>query len=126
MSGLRERLTTEQFSRLEYVLMKNQGVCTRGKSDLGCTNLVEHRIDLEPDAVPWREEARRLAPFKAEKSKEEIEHLLSLELSDSAYSPWACGIVMAKKKRQPIKVLLRFQTSKCGHIERCVPNIKDR
>ena len=85
ISELRERLTPEQLDRLQYVLMKNQGVFAKSKSDLGCTNLVEHRIDLEPDAVPWREGARRLAPFKAEKAKEEIQHLPSLDLIEPAF-----------------------------------------
>ena len=66
---------------------------------------MEHRIELEPDAIPWREGARRLAPFKAEKAKEEIEHLPNLDLIEPAYSPWACGIVMARKKWNQ---LLRF------------------
>ena len=75
ISELRERLTPAQLGKLQQVLIKNQGVFAKSKSDLGCTNMVEHRIDLEPNAVPWREGARRLAPFKAEKVKEEIQHL---------------------------------------------------
>ena len=88
ISELRERLTPEQLERLQYVLMRNQGVFAKSKSDLGSTNLVEHRIDPEPNAVPWREGARRLAPFKAEKAKEELQRLLSLDLVEPAYSSW--------------------------------------
>ena len=95
--------------KLHYVLMKKQGVFAKSKSDLGCTNLVEHRIDLEPDAVPWHEGARRLAPFKAEKVKEEIKHLLSLDLIEPAYSPWACGIVVAKKKGNQLRFCCDFR-----------------
>ena len=74
-------------------------------SDLGCTNLVEHRIDLEPNAVPWREGARRLAPFKAEKAKEEIQHLLILDLIEPDHSPWDG---YGQEEGQPIKILLQF------------------
>ena len=72
VSELKERLTPEQLNRVQSILTKNQGVFAISKSDLGCTNLVEHRINLEPDAVPWREEARRLAPSKVEKAKQQI------------------------------------------------------
>ncbi len=41
---------------------------------------MEHRIDLEPDAVPHAEGARRMASWKSEKANEEVRHLLSLDL----------------------------------------------
>ena len=55
---------------------------------------------LELVAISWGEETKRLAPFKAEKAKEEIEHLLGLTFIEPAYSPWVCGIEMAKKEKR--------------------------
>ncbi len=65
---------------------------------MGRRNLVEHRIDLEPDAIPHHEGARRMAPWKAQQANEEERHLLSVDLIEPSCSPWACGVVMAKKK----------------------------
>ncbi len=58
---------------------------------------MDHRIDLEHDAIPKHEFARRMAPWKAEKPNEEVHHLLSLDLIEPSYSPWACVLIAEKK-----------------------------
>ena len=70
---------------------------------------MEHRIDLEPGAVPHHESARRMASWKAEKANEEVRHLLSLDLNEPSFSPSACGIVMAKKKCNQLRFCCDFQ-----------------
>ncbi len=70
---------------------------------------MEHRIDLKPDAVPHHEGARRMASWKAEKANEEVKHLLSLDLIELSFSPWACGIVMAKKKGPQLRFCCDFR-----------------
>ncbi len=47
------------------VLVENASVFAKNKADMGRCNLVEHRIDLEADAVPRHEETHRMASWKA-------------------------------------------------------------
>ena len=45
-----------------------------------------------------REGARRMTPIKLEACRAEIEILLEYDIIEPSKSPWACGVVMAKKK----------------------------
>ncbi len=104
LDELKDRITPAQLDGLRAVLEENVAVF----ADVGRCRIVEHRIDLEPDAVPHHEGARRMAPWKAEKTNEEVRHLLSLDLIEPSYSPWACGIVMAKKKGNQLRFCCDF------------------
>ncbi len=78
------------------MLESNAAVFAKNKADIGRCKLIEHRIDLEDGAG-------RMAPLKAEKANEEVRHFLSLDLIEPSYSPWACGVVMAKKKGNQLR-----------------------
>ena len=67
-------------------------------NDIGKSAIAKHRIELEPQAIPHREGARRMSPDKAAKGNQEVRNLLALGLIQPSYSPWASGIVMVKKK----------------------------
>ena len=76
----------------------NADVFSKYKADIGCCNFVEHEIEIEEDSVPHREEARRMTPHKSEACRKEIEMLMEYDMIEPSKSPWACGVVMAKKK----------------------------
>ena len=42
------------------------------KSDIGLCKLAKHRIELESEAIPHREGARRMSPDKAAKANQEV------------------------------------------------------
>ena len=48
--------------------------------------------------MPHREGARRMTPHKSEARRNEIEMLTEYYMIEPSKSPWACGVVMAKKK----------------------------
>ena len=63
------------------------------------TSLVEHRIDLKPDAKPVRQKPRRYHPDVALKVKEEISKLLKAKfIRTVVYPDWVANIVPVKKK----------------------------
>ena len=69
------------------------------KADIGKCKIAKHKIEIEPNAEPHREGARRMSPDKAAKANQEVENLLALGLIQPPYSPWASGIVMVKKQQ---------------------------
>ena len=87
LEELRDRITTAQLERLHAVLEANAAVFAKNKADVGRSRLMENRLDLEPDAVPHSEGARRMAPWKGEKANEEVRHLLIFDLIEPCYSP---------------------------------------
>ena len=99
---LRGKVTYEQLEAIMDVLDRNQDAFSRHKVDIGCCNVVELDIELEESAVPHREGARRMTPNESDACRKEIETLLEYDMIEPSKSPWACGVVMAKKKRDQL------------------------
>ena len=95
---LKREIGEEDFEKLRDVLNRNADVFSKHKADTGCCNIVEHEIKLEEGAFPHREGARRMTPHKSEACRAEIEMLLEYDMIEPSKLPWACGVVMAKKK----------------------------
>ena len=95
---LKGKIGEGDFEKLRDLLNRNAEVFSKHKADIGCCNFVEHEIELEEGAVPHREGARRMTPHKSEACRAEIEMLLEYDMIEPSKSPWACGVVMAKKK----------------------------
>ena len=98
------------FELLRAVLNRNADVFSKHKADIGCCNFVEHAIDLEEGAVPHREGARRMTPHKSEACRAEIEMLLEYDMIEPSKLPWACGLVMVKKKGGSLDFVATFAT----------------
>ena len=98
---LRGKVTDEHLEAIKNVLDRNEDVLSKHKADIGCCKFVEHEIELEESAVPHREGARRMTPNKSDACRKEIETLLEYDMIEPFKSPWACGVVMAKKKGDP-------------------------
>ena len=81
----------------------------KNKSDIGRCKIAKHKIELEPEAIPHREGARRMSPDKAAKANQEVQNLLALGLIQPSYSPWASGIVMVKKKSGELRFCCDFR-----------------
>ena len=106
---LRGKLKDEQLEAIKDVLERNEEVFSRHKADIGCCNFVEHEIELEENAVPHREGARRMTPHKSDACRKEIETLLEYDMIEPSKSPRACGVVMAKKKGDQLRFCCDFR-----------------
>ena len=118
---LKDRLEPEQFQELGKLLQEFESIFQKHKADLGRCTLIEHKIDLEPNAVPWREGPRRMTPFKTEKANEEVRMLIEMGVIEPSYSPWACGIVMAKKKGNQLRMCCDFRNLNAQTIKDAFP-----
>ena len=95
---LKGKISEGEFETLRAVLNRNADVFSNYKADISCCNFVEHEIELEEGAFPHREDTRRMTPHKSEACRAEIEMLLEYDIIEPSKSPWACGVVMAKKR----------------------------
>ena len=98
IANLKGKIGEGDVELLRYVLNQNADVFSKHKADICCCNFVENEIELEEGSVPHREGARRMAPHKSEACRAEIEMLLEYDIIEPSKLPWACGVVMAKKK----------------------------
>ena len=106
---LKGKIGEGDFKKLRDLLNRNADVFSKHKADIGCCNFVEHEIELEEGAVPHREGARRMTPHKSEACRAEIEMLLEYDMIEPSKSPWACGVVMAKKKGGQLRFCCDFR-----------------
>ena len=102
---LRGKITDEQLEAIKDVL----GSFLRHKADIGCCNFVEQEIELEENSVPHREGARRMTPHKSDACRKEIETPLEYDMIEPSKSPWACGVVMTKKKGDQLRFCCDFR-----------------
>ena len=105
---LKGKIGEGDFEFLRAVLNRNADVFSKHKVDIGCCNFVEHEIELEEGAVPHREGARRMTPHKSEACRAEIEMLLEYDIIEPSKLPWACGVVMVKKKGGQLRFYCDF------------------
>ena len=94
---------------LENLLLEYDELFMKHKADIGRCKIAKHRIEVEPDAIPHREGARRMSPEKAEKANNEVQNLLALGMIQPSFSPWASGIVIVKKKRGELRFCCDFR-----------------
>ena len=106
---MRGKVTDEQLEAIKHALDRNQDIFSKHKADIRCCNFVEHKVELEESAVPHREGARRMTPNKSDACRKEIETLLEYDMIESSKSPWACGVVMTRKKGGQIRFCCDFR-----------------
>ena len=95
--------------QLAEVLNEYNDFVMKHKADIGKCTIAKHRIELEPEAIPLREGARRMSPDKGAKANQEVRNLLALGLIQPSYSPWASGIVMVKKQTGELRFCCDFR-----------------
>ena len=111
---------------LRAVLNRKADVFSKQKADIGCCNFVEHEIEQGEGAVPHREEARRMTPHKSEAFRAEIEMLLKYDMIEPSKSPWACGVLIAKKKGGQLSFCMRPLLPERGNYKRRLTNSTHR
>ena len=106
---MKGKISDKELDSLRAVLSRNADVFSKHKADIGCCNFVEHEIEIEEGSVHHREGARRMTPHKSEVCRKEIEMLMEYDMIEQSKSPWACGVVMAKKKGGQLRFCCNFR-----------------
>ena len=109
IENLKGKISDKELDSLRAVLNRNADVFSKHKADIGCCNFVEHENEIEEGSVPHREGARRMTPNKSEACRKEIEMLMEYDMIEPSKSPWACGVVMAKKKGAQLRFCCDFR-----------------
>ncbi len=63
-------LFPEEFDQLRGIMLGNLNAFAKDKLDIGCTNIVEHSIEIVEGAEPHKEVLRRLNPEKQRQADE--------------------------------------------------------
>ena len=97
IAHLRGKISNKELDSLRAVLNRNAEVFSKHKADINFCNFVEQEPEIEEGSVPHTEEARRMTPHKSEACRKKFEMLMEFDIIEPSKTPWACGVVMAKK-----------------------------
>ena len=89
------------FADFDNIFMKH-------KTDISKFKIAKHKYEIEPNAEPYREDARRMSPDKAANANHEVENILALGLIQPLFSPWASDIVIVKTSRENCAFVVIF------------------
>lgn len=101
-------LTEEQKQKLYTFIASNRNSFAKDTSELGCTNLHEHRIDTG-NAPPQRKRPYRVSPQIKQQIDEQIEDMLKNDIIEPSNSLWAAPVVMCKKKDNSYRFAVDFR-----------------
>ena len=92
-----EFLVKSETEKVHKVLLKFQHVFSAGPSDLGRTQIVNHKIDTG-DARPVRIPPRRIPLAKQTDAAQCVEEMQKQRIIVPSNSPWSAPIILVKKK----------------------------
>lgn len=69
-----------------------------GDQDMGFTLLVKHKIHIQPEARPIKQQARRLGHEKEKKVEAQVQELLEERLIEPSSSIWSSAVVLVRKE----------------------------
>ena len=119
-------LPDDQVERVKKLLVRWQGVFSLGETDIGHTDLVEHRIDLV-DNIPFKDRPRRIPPGAFEEIRQHLRGLLDSGVIRESCSPWASNIVLVRKKDQKLRMCIDYRRLNTRTIKDAysIPRIED-
>ena len=105
---VRAKLSPEERVNVVQVLKKWQNVFSKGPTDLGCTNLVEHEIKMK-DETPFKEAYRRIPPSLIQEVREHLKEMLEIGAIRNSRSPFSSNVVIFRKKDGTIRFCIDYQ-----------------
>ena len=95
-------LGTPERGEVYELLTEFSDLFSSGPQDLGCTDLVQHRIHTG-QTPPIHQPPRRLPLSKREEAEMAIQDMHTLAVIEPAASPWSSLVVLAITKKHSLK-----------------------
>lgn len=103
-----DTLSKEQIDQARAFLSSWKHIFSSGPTDLGCTNLVEHGIELT-DPIPFKEPYRRIPPGMFEEVREHLKDMLEAGAIRPSQSPFSSNIVLVRKKDGSLRFCIDYR-----------------
>ena len=108
LEHLSELLSDDQRQQVLRLLEHYEPAFSKSSHDLGCTDAVQHQINLLDDS-PFKERFRRIPPHMFEEVREHIQQLLSIGVIQPSSSPWASNLVLVRKKDGSLRMCIDYR-----------------
>jgi len=108
LRSLPDELTREQRDTVTAVLCEYEDVFSKGEFDVGCTSVIEHRIDTGQHR-PVRQALRRHPVAYLEAIDEHVEQLRQQDMVEPSGGPWCSNIVVVRKKDGRLRLCVDYR-----------------
>lgn len=103
-----DTLSQDQQSKVTDFLEGWKHIFSSGPTDLGCTNLVEHEIELT-EQKPFKEPYRRIPPGMVEEVREHLKDMIDAGAIRESKSPFSSNVVLVRKKDGSLRFCIDFR-----------------
>ena len=101
-------LSDQEATELKQFLEQNRDVFAMNMHEMGCTDVIEHRIELE-DETPFKDKQRPIPPGMYEELRSHLAELLSAGVIKKSQSPFSSNIVLARKKDKSLHLCIDYR-----------------
>lgn len=101
-------LSPDEAKSVNILFLKHAAVFSKSKSDLGNTDIIQHRINTGL-APPIRLPPRRVPMAMKEAVDAEVQRLIDTDLVVRSKSPWAFPLVPIRKKDNSIRICVDYR-----------------
>ena len=95
--------------KLRTLLSRYKHIFDWDNSTMGRTDLIQHKIIIDKDAMPISHRPYRLSPIEAEYLKKELEKYCKLGIISPSNSPWAAPVILVKKKNGEYRMVIDYR-----------------
>ena len=88
-----ELLSETQKLQYKRLLQRYSNAFAKSKNDLGCTDLIQHKINTG-DAIPIKQNPRRLPIAMQDEAEQELNRMLDAGVIEPSVSPWPAPTVI--------------------------------
>jgi hypothetical protein len=101
-------LTTKEKEKLRQMLFKYEEIISRGSTDLGNCQLLDHKIDTG-NTKPIRMAPRRIPYYQQEEVQNDLQDKEEAGIIQKSNSPWAFPIVVVRKKDGTVRICVDYR-----------------
>ena len=101
-------LAAEQHEKASTMLNKWKHIFSKGATDLGFTNQVEHEIILY-DPTPFKDPYRRIPPAMFEEVRQHLKEMLDAGAIRESQSPDSSNVVLVRKKDNSLRFCIDYR-----------------
>ena len=102
-------LSDDETFKLKQFLMKNRDVFAMNASEMGCTDIVTHKVELIEPVTPISQKPRPIPPGCYSELREHLNELLNADIIQESKSAWCHNMVFARKKNGDLRLCQDFR-----------------
>ncbi|XP_052777891.1 uncharacterized protein LOC128215224 [Mya arenaria] len=103
-----DNLSPDQILRVRQVLGNWRHIFSTGPTDLGCSNIVKHKIVLTND-TPFKQPYRKIPPGMYEEVRQHLKDMVDCGAIRESDSPYSSNVVLVRKKDGSLRFCLDFR-----------------